>query len=620
MPHHQAGVQADVAVLSSQQLPKRPMRMSPPLRLPVINLASGLRQPCKRAGCIFARFTIAVGGYMETYPVEDFRDRQAHKSKDGGNAMMMARTSTIQTIEMHRALQIPELVELVFSCIPRSDLALLARTCKKFQEPALDNVWNYQSTFAYILGCMPEDLWDSPVHSVPVDELDVVRPIVPLDWDRPLFYLSRVRTLDLDFTEDLPSEELFQTLVLCLPEEHLFPNLRSLAWMVSDPALFPYIRILLGPRLTKLDTKLTASMPHLSLIPTIAVKCPCLTDAGIYWDEPPLDIHQFLRQTTSLFVQTLTRIETLRVNDLDQAAFEHLASLSTLKSLTLENLDYFPRVTSPPRLSDTPRFSALHRLEIWPGNLEVAIALIRALSGSPVASLDMTILVSPALAAISSLYRSVADSFHATLREIRIYACDPDDVVMFLTSPPEEYRIPADVLRLWFCFQNLTEIWLQYYGGFDLDDGLVLEMARAWPHLQSINIMPSSPTPVPRRVTVGGLSVFAHYCPDLVLVGIEVDATIIPAPGHQHPHTKLEVLNVGYSPIADPSTVADFIFGIFPAIAEIRATNKIRVDANGEHTDTALDFSRRWSTVGDEFAQKRRTLSKGDDSALAQLV
>ncbi|KAJ7706801.1 hypothetical protein B0H17DRAFT_1125631 [Mycena rosella] len=32
MPHHQAGVQADVAVLSSQQLPKRPTRMSPPLR------------------------------------------------------------------------------------------------------------------------------------------------------------------------------------------------------------------------------------------------------------------------------------------------------------------------------------------------------------------------------------------------------------------------------------------------------------------------------------------------------------------------------------------------------------------------------------------------------------
>jgi hypothetical protein len=43
------------------------------------------------------------------------------------------------------------------------DLAALARTAKLFRESALNALWAYQATFAYVLRCFPSDLWNMPV-------------------------------------------------------------------------------------------------------------------------------------------------------------------------------------------------------------------------------------------------------------------------------------------------------------------------------------------------------------------------------------------------------------------------------------------------------------------------
>ncbi|KAJ7697239.1 hypothetical protein B0H17DRAFT_1052430 [Mycena rosella] len=95
------------------------------------------------------------------------------------------------------------------------DLAALARTSRALQEPALNALWRSQETFAHILRCMPSDLWNIPVVSGAVYHLEVVRPLALSDWERPLFYMNRVRIL---------------TLSLCLPKEHFFPHINSLVW------------------------------------------------------------------------------------------------------------------------------------------------------------------------------------------------------------------------------------------------------------------------------------------------------------------------------------------------------------------------------------------------------
>ena len=76
-----------------------------------------------------------------------------------------------RTYGMHRCLQIQELLSIVFEYVhvPRkaleddplsaSSLARLARTCKAFQDPALDILWHSQDSLAPLLKCLPRDAW-----------------------------------------------------------------------------------------------------------------------------------------------------------------------------------------------------------------------------------------------------------------------------------------------------------------------------------------------------------------------------------------------------------------------------------------------------------------------------
>ncbi|KAJ7144090.1 hypothetical protein C8R44DRAFT_725078 [Mycena epipterygia] len=177
---------------------------------------------------------------------------------------------------MHQALQIPELVELI--CYqtqdglgPAGTLAALARTSRVFQEPALNALWCDQTTFAHILRCMPRDLWNHPSNLVAVSVMEITRPISPADWERPLFYLSRIRSLSC-VASNAPSEALFEALTLSLPTEHFFPNLIGLSVSGFKVPISPYIRTLLGPMMTdiSIDEANIAALSHLSRVPTLA--------------------------------------------------------------------------------------------------------------------------------------------------------------------------------------------------------------------------------------------------------------------------------------------------------------------------------------------------------------
>ncbi|KAJ7628152.1 hypothetical protein DFH06DRAFT_1442002 [Mycena polygramma] len=452
---------------------------------------------------------------------------------------------------MHRVLQIPELVELVCSQIPsgydtsdhgvsgRHDLAILARTAKIFLNPALDNLWGAQYTFVNIVRCMPVDLWNEPLtaRGRSMDHLELTRPIMPPDWERPLFYLPRVKTLDFSEDSDLPSEEILEILAVCHPEP-LFPNLRSLGWSYLDSCLFPYIHIFLGPRLRKLEINLPSTVSHLSILPTIAQKCPSLTIAEICYDAiaTPAGFHEHIRTALSFFVRGLLRIETLRVHDLNESAFEYLATIPMLKELTVDNLNEFASL--PP--SYHPRFPSLTRLGLWPRTLELAILCITSLSPPELAHLMVTCTVtSLRLSAIASLYRVVQQTLPQALLSslyINIYSFDDSAVLS------DSWMAKHALLHTLFYFPHLTK-----------------------------------------------------NCPELESLAIEFNALTIPArnPDKLTSHTRLTNLRVGHSPIVDPIAVAGFISSVFPKLSKLYPREE---DGLGWEED-APHFHDRWETV-----------------------
>ncbi|KAJ7438305.1 hypothetical protein B0H11DRAFT_2105237 [Mycena galericulata] len=517
---------------------------------------------------------------------------------------------------MHRALEIPELAEVICSHLsseylyqpdfvrPTSstcDLAALARTCKIFQNPALDVLWSYQTTFAHVLRCMPSDLWNGPVVYGSVYLLDAIRPIAPADWDRPLFYLHRVKFLSC-LGRNLPSPALFETLRLCRPTDHFFPNLRCLVWNYLDRVPnFPSIRTLLSPRLTSLEVVIPTSFTGLSLIPTLANRCPLLTHVSIRSDHPiPADFHPHLRTSISLFVCAGTRIKELHVSDLDQSAFEHLACLSSLRSLTLDNLQAlnpFPTFGLP----GTTLFSGLQEIYIstYTGP---AITVLKALASSRIAYVSVTILEVMTPIAISTLYATLAENLpQDSLEYLRISNSLGAAVVS-----PNQATIQRRVLRRLLCFPNLKNVALAFCGGFDLDDTLVSEISRAWPHLTHLSFNHSRTTPIVSRVTLSGLRNLVHHCTKLTILHMEIDASIIPS-DDTPPYSvkpRLLLLQVGYAPITNASAVADFLLKNFPKLMGVHASE---VGVGGEQNDDADIFFNRWLDV-DEVVTRRNDM------------
>jgi hypothetical protein len=77
--------------------------------------------------------------------------------------------------QQHRALTIPEIIGLICEHLEvlaephhegsgtrrnLEDLAALARTCRDFENPALDILWREQNTLANTLKCLPSNLWE----------------------------------------------------------------------------------------------------------------------------------------------------------------------------------------------------------------------------------------------------------------------------------------------------------------------------------------------------------------------------------------------------------------------------------------------------------------------------
>ncbi|KAJ7214901.1 hypothetical protein GGX14DRAFT_609706 [Mycena pura] len=496
---------------------------------------------------------------------------------------------------MHRALQIAE-----SQIAPQSqrdaskpgwasgDLAALARTSKTFLDPALNSLWRYQDTFLPILQCMPGDLWDGPVFNV-WNSLNLARSIVPTDWDRPLFYLHRVKHFSITGQMDMPSQDLFDTFSLCLPTDHLFPNLRSLEWVNLNSALFHNIRLLLGPKITDLQITFSDRIPCLSFIPMVA---KYLRSAYLSCDE--FDFGSQARERISLFARGLKCIETLSVNDLDGSAFAHLSALPTLKSLTVTTLRHFFPCSSAPSEPDIPRFIGLTTLDITATTDKAAIPCIKALSQSPLATVSLHMKFPTTPKSVSLLYASVAENIsHATLRSLDIKATDNDRP----PSSPERPAIFRTALRQLCCFGGLTRVKLTTTGGFHLDDSLLLELAHAWPNLQDLILLAEPGSRPGSRVTLSGLRSLAYLCPGLVTIGLELQTSVIPSSHYFHrdrkPPSRLSDLRVGYSPIFEPSRVAYFLVTTFPRIRQVSANLELVT----ERERNSIYYRDRWIEV-----------------------
>ncbi|KAL1731638.1 hypothetical protein EV714DRAFT_271439 [Schizophyllum commune] len=143
---------------------------------------------------------------------------------------------------MHAALQIPELLELIFSHIADEKLLnALARTCRAFLEPALGRLWGRIVTLEPFILLLSE----SKRHRDSETWITTVDDLASPDVARMRFYAPFVRDLDLrncdsSFEIDGPS----------VAKQFIFPNLRAFTLVAGYADALP---ALLAPSVTELD-------------------------------------------------------------------------------------------------------------------------------------------------------------------------------------------------------------------------------------------------------------------------------------------------------------------------------------------------------------------------------
>ncbi|KAJ7791843.1 hypothetical protein B0H14DRAFT_187607 [Mycena olivaceomarginata] len=145
---------------------------------------------------------------------------------------------------MHRSLHILEIVTMISHEIDHKTLSSFARACRMFRDPALDVLWMHQNTLMNLLRCMPEGIWDE---SDEEGDWTLHRPVLPADWERPLFYACRVKSFHYDDRFRSPcfptSPDFLESLRLCFSGPHIFPNIEKLSWYSYHESTFPHVRL-----------------------------------------------------------------------------------------------------------------------------------------------------------------------------------------------------------------------------------------------------------------------------------------------------------------------------------------------------------------------------------------
>ncbi|THV06035.1 hypothetical protein K435DRAFT_42476 [Dendrothele bispora CBS 962.96] len=165
--------------------------------------------------------------------------------------------SVYSQIMFPAVLREPEVTKKILEAILESpngkrSISRLARTCKAFQEPALDVLWRELDSLVPILALFPPVLLKKPKKP----GLGFSKSPSEGDWDKILQYGMRVRRVKYDDTSKAVSSSIFPIFDETRPVDYILPNLQQLVWKVETSAGLDYCRLFLNTKLENLSLEI----------------------------------------------------------------------------------------------------------------------------------------------------------------------------------------------------------------------------------------------------------------------------------------------------------------------------------------------------------------------------
>ncbi|TBU39241.1 hypothetical protein BD309DRAFT_452103 [Dichomitus squalens] len=496
---------------------------------------------------------------------------------------MLNSSSTILTTQsrcthdmhhMHPTLSIQEILHNVCAYACDSTRLSLIRTCQALHAVAIQSFWSDLPDLTPLIKCLPEDAWAVDKRS---GLLRIVRSLSPEDWNSFLKYSVHVRYLGF---RDAPTKcrlddrvvtmvSMYRPALVLLPRL-LAVRIRALSLRDSDiPAVLGWI----GPQLKEISMHWGLEddpEQHLqTCMSVISNRFSSLEDFQLYCKNRPL----VCRLIPVSFTEQLRNLRMFRTYKLPISKYA-LRSLGRLQNLTVMAI-YLPAFLSP-ELLGPESFPALCEIRIT-ALTRAYFAFANAVAMLPqvkVAHIDLRDVPKPEEGL--RLFDLVCTQFSCT-GIVELFICSNEDACSRRRRPPA-LTVNHPHLRRLLCFAALTELNVNLACSYALDGDLCLEIAKAFPEIQSLHIgdydwcyyeYPSIIVPPMTHV----LAPFATHCPHLTSLGIPFDAReslslqdVKDALPDRPSRSQVWHLNCSHCPIEDDQTIAAYLARVFPML------------------------------------------------------
>ncbi|EDR11170.1 uncharacterized protein LACBIDRAFT_324746 [Laccaria bicolor S238N-H82] len=464
------------------------------------------------------------------------------------------------------SFNIQELLSIIFRHYAHRPkmLARLARTCKAFQDPALNILWHTQKTLLPLLKCLPPNAW-----AIKEGKFSIIRNLTASDFRRIYFYCHRIR--------------IFNQFTLRSLSQYFDAQVLPIIWSRKPSP---------GPLLSNVsEVNLVDGNFHgLAIYPRLVIS-PNVTEIRLrVWSNdfpsPWANTTAVLRKASLLNLSSFALVVGRSSSPKDAELLELLSTLHGVRRLSFSD-SVLPTSRAISIISTFPMLEDL-RLSVTEKEVEncvpdvknkfTAIIHLAINSDTMNACRLMLLQLQPETLRSLTLTRTTSDANWSIRRLlITLHECNLASRLKNLHVRDGSWTNPGLDLKnlLMFeytsSFKQLCRLHLES-SSFDSDDNDLMKLAKCLPQLRSLLFSETVFLEEVPKCTFTGMQHLIQFCPKLEMLTLRVDARQIPIfatqPDGEYPSAlHLTTLNLGNSPISNADDVVSYLTMLFPVLA-----------------------------------------------------
>ncbi|KII84967.1 hypothetical protein PLICRDRAFT_117337 [Plicaturopsis crispa FD-325 SS-3] len=504
----------------------------------------------------------------------------------------------------HRALSIPELLDVVFSYLDQVDNANNACVCRHWSEIALDSLWREVDNVRRLFNVL------APLRNYGQGmRYEFSRGLEPSDWERFKPYSRRVRRLRFcdDFMRSKALQSIFDAVARSRTTLAILPNLHTLEWIAPTFRSLNLSVLFMHDSVKHLIIGIPGEVVEvspLSFFKDIVARMPAITELDLRIMAPASAIE---KDTLFLFnnLPMLKKV-TVPYCHITSGAITELSKLKNLGVVEFQWGEQQGRGDVKDVQLFSPVLSEGAFPSLWDLSLYASLDHVTRFFDQKFSPTNLTMLyvgshVLETPASLCSFLNVIADNCQLlTVLYLELLSCHQPP------EPAEDTSISFENLRPLLRCPNVTSFEITHEYPLRVTQDQIEELAHKWPSLKRLSLISDPVVLNPPSLTLRALLPFARHCPRLGHLGLYVQASVLDIPEHEEikPFQALSQLALGLSDVADEGAVAMVLARLCPLGCEMEFGVTWHQLLDGEFSNDEIEDTVESVALADEVQRR----------------